>query len=395
MLLPNSIRKTDCCGCRACAEICPKHCISIEADEAGFFYPNINKDTCVGCGLCEKVCPSKFDSFYPNCDVAAYVGTHGNEQVVYESSSGGAFTAICQTLIDQGYTVYGAKYTDDLQVIHDCANTAEGCNAFKKSKYVASDTNGCFGKAAQQLKRGERVLFSGTPCQCAALLKYLETCRVNTDTLITLSILCRGTPSQKVFDIHRKELEERYGAALTGFTFRSKATINEKLNARSATLTFADGTVRTVDTATDPFLKAYYNGLSTRASCGACRFARPERMTDITLGDAWGINKLYPDLDPMKGVSLILAATPKGKALVKSLECTMSLTALDTDYALNSQSILRGMTRVHYNRDSFFKLLKKHGRLDLAVAKASKLTLWNRVRGKIMFYILGKNRTKA
>lgn len=394
MQLPNSIGKSDCCGCKACAEICPKHCISMEADDDGFFYPQINQEQCVSCGLCAKVCPVTFKDFYPNSEVEAYVGAHNNEQVVYESSSGGAFTAICQAVIRQGYTVYGARYTDDLQVIHDCATTEEDCNAFKKSKYILSDTNGCFGKVAQQLKKSEPVLFSGTPCQCAALQKYLEARNVSRDSLITVSILCRGTPSQKVFDIHRKELEEQHGAALTGFTFRSKASINGKLNARSATLTFSDGTTQTLDATTNAFLKAYYSGLFTRSSCGTCRFARMERMTDITLGDAWGINKLYPELDPMKGVSLIFAATPQGKALVKSLEDTMSLTQLDTDYALKSQSIMRGQTRVHYNRSLFFKLLKKHGRMDLAVKKASRLTVWQRVKGKIKSYIIPSRITK-
>ena len=54
------INKTDCCGCTACVNICPKNCITMAPDEEGFLYPEVNKDLCINCGLCEKVCPVKF-----------------------------------------------------------------------------------------------------------------------------------------------------------------------------------------------------------------------------------------------------------------------------------------------------------------------------------------------
>ena len=46
-----------CCGCGACAQSCPKHCITMTADNEGFLYPVVEKDKCIDCGLCEKVCP--------------------------------------------------------------------------------------------------------------------------------------------------------------------------------------------------------------------------------------------------------------------------------------------------------------------------------------------------
>lgn len=33
--------KEDCCGCAACEQSCPKHCISLIEDAEGFWYPQI------------------------------------------------------------------------------------------------------------------------------------------------------------------------------------------------------------------------------------------------------------------------------------------------------------------------------------------------------------------
>lgn len=50
-------KKNKCCGCSACASICPKASISMKRDEEGFLYPYVDMNTCIDCHLCEKVCP--------------------------------------------------------------------------------------------------------------------------------------------------------------------------------------------------------------------------------------------------------------------------------------------------------------------------------------------------
>lgn len=49
--------KKDCCGCTACAAVCPQEAIVMQADEEGFAYPHINADKCIGCCRCTAVCP--------------------------------------------------------------------------------------------------------------------------------------------------------------------------------------------------------------------------------------------------------------------------------------------------------------------------------------------------
>ena len=53
--------KTDCCGCSACYNVCPRKAISMQEDEYGYVYPVIDQDKCVGCGLCRKVCHYQAD----------------------------------------------------------------------------------------------------------------------------------------------------------------------------------------------------------------------------------------------------------------------------------------------------------------------------------------------
>ena len=52
-------KKADCCGCTACAMICPKGAISMLADSEGFEYPTINAELCINCKMCVGVCPIK------------------------------------------------------------------------------------------------------------------------------------------------------------------------------------------------------------------------------------------------------------------------------------------------------------------------------------------------
>lgn len=322
--------KNDCYGCRSCMEICPQKCISMVEDEEGFVYPQINNENCVKCNLCEKACPQEFENFYSNNDIDAYVGVHKDKNIVFNSSSGGAFTAIYESLILDGYTVYGVKFTDSLKVIHDSANTINGCNDFRKSKYIQSDTNGCYEKIASQIKRGEKVLFTGVPCQCAALYSYLAAKKVSDDIIITLSILCHGVPNQKLFDIYKEQYSNIHTSKkIINYKFRNKIPINGIVNSKTGFINFTNGTDKVMSITEDAFLTAYYSYLCFRPSCATCKFARQERISDITLGDAWHIEKIYSEYNPLNGVSLILAATEKGKKLVSQIYDIMQMKQID------------------------------------------------------------------
>lgn len=363
----------ECCGCAACVDICPKHALSMKEDEETFVYPTIEHSLCVDCGLCEKVCPLNFDSFLDSDNVKSYVGFHKSKDIIYESSSGGAFTAIADAYIKKGYRVYGASYSEHFQVVHSCAETLDECTKFKKSKYVQSKTEGCFYSVAEDLSKGKKVLFTGVSCQVAALVSYCKTKKIDTSNLVTLNISCIGVPSQKMFDTYISEEEKREKASISKFLFKNKKADKNKINSRTSYIEFNNGNkyIRTI--LNDPFLRGFYSRLFNRPSCSLCHFTRKERISDFTLSDAWGIEKLYPQYNPLEGCSLLMFNTSKAMEIFNELLEDMDLTEVPSQWALNSQRLFRAPTIMHKNRDLFFDRWKTHS-FRTAVFSCTTLT---------------------
>ena len=131
------VNKSDCCGCTACMAICPKQCLSMEADDEGFCYPLANPQLCIDCGLCSKVCPVLHPREIRKPSTV-YAAKNKNEHIRLDSSSGGVFTLLAEKTIEEGGVVFGARFDEDWNVIHDYTETKEGLSAFRGSKYVQS-----------------------------------------------------------------------------------------------------------------------------------------------------------------------------------------------------------------------------------------------------------------
>ena len=166
--------KKQCCGCTACESICPKKAIKMLPDNEGFLYPHVDKTLCVECGLCEKTCPI-IAPIKHNGIPKARIVRNNNSDIVFDSTSGGAFSAIAATLMQEKKAIiFGACYDEKLQVIHRGIDNESDLRIFRGSKFVQSSISGCFEEIKQLLKSGQVVLFSGTPCQVAGLQKYLN-----------------------------------------------------------------------------------------------------------------------------------------------------------------------------------------------------------------------------
>lgn len=211
--------KQNCCGCSACKSICPKHCITMQEDEEGFLYPQIDLDICIDCKLCEKVCPVQnilqgkgIESIYTICSK--------DRENLIESASGGSFIPLAEYVIDKGGVVFGAAYDNNMLLKHQYAESKHEIKKFRGSKYIQSDIDDSFNKVKLFLKKGRIVLFSGTPCQVQGLYNFLR--NTNIDNLITLDFVCHGVPSPKVFKKYIKYIENKYKAKVKDYKFRTK-----------------------------------------------------------------------------------------------------------------------------------------------------------------------------
>jgi len=378
----------NCCGCDACVDICPKKCIEMKPDALGFMYPETNKEKCINCGLCEKVCPSVHGITHGHVRTTIFAGVNKDKNTLFNSSSGGAFSSIYSYFLGQGDLVYGVRYGENFSVQYDWADSLEGCEQFRKSKYILSNTNHCFSKIEEQLKNGKRVLFSGTPCHCSALRNYLEIKKIPLNNIFIIDIICHGAPSQQIFDSYVRESNEMKNVKISTYKFRNKIPYYGSVNSRTAEISYSNEKTVVVDITTDPFLRGYYERLFYRDSCGECRYASPDRISDITIGDAWHIEKQYPEWDSNAGVSLILMNTERARSIGKSIFKDMELKETTLDWALENNNQLKEPTTMSDKRDLFFECYPKDGFYD-AVNKCYKISALRKIKNIVKGIIYG------
>lgn len=311
----------------------------MQEDEEGFLYPIVDQEVCIDCGLCEKVCPV-LNQGEERKPLQVYAANNTNEEIRMQSSSGGVFTLLAETIIQEGGVVFGARFNDDWEVIHDYTETQEGLATFRGSKYVQSRIGDSYCQAEQFLKKGRKVLFSGTPCQIAGLNLFL---RKEYNNLLTVDFICHGVPSPGVWKSYLEELIALQGNRKNSVLSHSKPIIlnsirdisriefrNKRLGWKkysfALTLSVPDGhgTKNTV-LLSEPyneniFMKGFLADLYLRPSCYACPAKCLKSGSDITVGDYWGIQNVMPEIDDDKGICCLMVNTDKGGQLLPSKE---------------------------------------------------------------------------
>ena len=306
-----------CTGCLACVQACPKKVIRMGKDGEGFYVPQIEKSQCLHCNLCERTCPQLTPVAQHTC-LAAYAARCLDDLLLSRSASGGLFAALARHTLSGGGVVFGARM--DAEGIVQTVGIAREADLppLQGSKYVQSYTGTAYREAAAALHAGKRVLFSGTPCQIAGLYGYLGQDDPN---LITMDIVCHGVPSQDLYTKYRAWLEKQKGRPLVGWDFRCKERDNWGMNEK---LTFT-GRKQYIRSSLNPYTRAFMLGYTYRESCYRCRYACDKRVSDMTVGDYWGIEKVHPAFYSPKGVSLLLVNTPKGKSIMDTLSASVAL----------------------------------------------------------------------
>lgn len=330
-----------CAGCMACVDACAVNAIKI-VDNIKAYNAVIDTEKCIKCGRCHNICQNnrKLDLCTP---IDWLQGWIADEELRLESSSGGAAAALTRSFIQSSGTVCSCVFHNG-EFCFEFANKIEDADCFKGSKYVKSNARGIYNKILKKLRKGEKILFIGLPCQVSALKIYIGT--QYQQNLYTVDLICHGTPSLKVLEDFLKQ----YGYELKDIDhilFRHKRLFNLDSNYNSMT---QPGAV-------DSYLLAFLCSLDYTENCYHCRYAGINRVSDLTLGDSWGSELSKQEQE--KGISLILCQNEKGKQLLQNAE--MKLFPVNKDIAVSRQHQLREPSIKDRNSELFFKFYpEKH-----------------------------------
>lgn len=324
-----------CTGCLACLAVCPKHAISTQTGFLGQILPTIDTDKCIDCGLCDRTCPTlnPLPKEYPQ---QCYASWTKDENDYLTTTSGGIATAMAKDVIKQCGVVYGCA-AKGIGIKHVRCESMESVELLKGSKYVQSDCSTVYPLIKKDLKDGRQVLFFGTPCQCAGVKGFLKK---DYENLILVDLICHGVPSQQFLrDCLHDSFPKLSLDNIQNIKFRENSRYIFVMN-----ISCDEGNIRFPLSPNNVYYKTFFEGNTYRDSCYSCQFAHPERCSDITIGDFWGINDSNVIAKANKGVSCVLINNDKANLFWQKLEDVYKFEQPVKD-AINGNAQLKAPTK--------------------------------------------------
>lgn len=360
---------SDCTGCWACINSCSHDAISMQEGKLGHLYPHVDSEKCIDCGLCSKVCPVNYPQkvFKPK---TVYAGWDKNEKEYNTSTSGGAASAFSRYIIRNGGVVYGCACMENVNIRHIRIEEENNISLLKGSKYVQSSIHDIYRLVRKDLLNNRIVLFIGTPCQIAGLKSYLHK---EYEKLYLVDLICHGVPSlsylkQHVYNVtHSKEISEVKFRDSNGKYSLTVLHQNKELYKKYL------WSERYKDT----YLNCFMDGFTNRDSCYNCPYAKIERVSDITIGDYWGIKDNLPLPHP-KGCSCILPITSKGCDLLNKISNDFNLFEREIQEAVNGNNQLRNPQNMR-PRIKLFRMIHSYISITIAykILMLDKILIYN------------------
>ncbi len=356
-------KQQECVGCAACLSACSHGAISMQPDEMGFLYPQIDQSICVDCGLCAKSCFNNSDIEFQT-PLSTWVGHAKSKDEQLTSTSGGMASAIARRFLENKGVVYGSSGIDSSCVKHIRIEKLEDLHQLKGSKYVQSFMGMSYKCVVQDLKSGINVLFIGTPCQVAGLKAYLKN-RIY-ENLYTIDFVCHGVPSQQLLNdaIHAKTCK------MSNLTLVNRVKNNHGHSKYTVRLLHSGKVVYDQSYPSMGYITGFLTGLYYRLNCYHCKFAKSQRVSDITLGDFWDKSDLTKLPGRKNGLSMITVNSSKGENLIRLCDNNCVLKEWDYDDLINRNHQLKHPIPLHPHRELFKTNYQTKG-----FDKALKLTL--------------------
>jgi coenzyme F420-reducing hydrogenase beta subunit len=349
----------NCSSCGACANVCGRNAISMQLDVEGFYRPVIDSKKCVECGACERICPWSKEVLNPNKSsnnpktLAAFAK---DESIRLQSSSGGIFSILAERILEHGGVVIGVAQITPTHFGYIVVENKEDLEKLRGSKYVQADVGLIYKNVRYFLKSGRSVLFSGTPCQVAALYAVLGNTASSAD-LFTVDIVCHGSPSVKVFEKYIKELEKEESAIVETSRFRDK---RKGWNGYMLQHCFKSGKSISEHHSQSKYMRLFLSRICQNLSCDDCHYRKLPRIADITLGDYWGVSKYHPEMDDDKGTSVVLLNTEHGLDLFNSISDKINQCESKVEFSIAGNPCIVRSSTPHLKRSKFFANLDKY-----------------------------------
>lgn len=344
-----------CTGCAACMNACNQQAITMTKGLNGHLFPVIEQTLCVDCKLCSTICPNNTTPSFriPN---KAYIATAKDENEAKTSTSAGVACVFSRYILQKGGVVYGCSGIDCENVHHIRVENENELWSLKGSKYVQSAINDTYACVKRDLSNGIKVLFIGTPCQVAGLYGYL---RKPFDNLFTVDLVCHGVPSQQVLVDALHDYIPNTSLTDICLTFRNKDVgksryglfIKDKQGIPLLCSTFPK----------NEYITGFLNGLFYRESCYLCHYARPERVSDITVGDYWDHDNTIKLDGKKNGLSMVIVNTNNGTELFNEIKEQLNQCEGDYSIFVKRNGQLHHPMRRSVGYDMFAKLYPQLG----------------------------------
>jgi coenzyme F420-reducing hydrogenase beta subunit len=372
------IEKSQCCGCGACENVCPKNAIKMEKDNYGCYFPVIDENKCIDCKLCLKVCDFKnFNS--KKVENTFYSCRNKDVKEVMKSRSGGFFYTLANNILMHNGIVYGVELNENLIVEHARIDKLTELNKIRGVKYVKSDVTKIFEQVVKDLKNNKTVLFSGTPCETHGLLSLCSIKKINTNNLVTIDVVCHGACQPMLFDLYKDFVVKKFKKEINGFEFRDKKHFG--WNSHYESIYFDNGRRVSLRSYTESFYSSYF----LMESCFKCPYTTVNQKVDFTIGDFWGINEIDQRYKDNKGVSLVICHNDRARLIFDEIKDQLIFSKTEDKQSIAKNYPLYEKTNKPVNYERYineFQLKKNDEKEEIFEYKSFKLFV-NKIKNKI------------